>query len=183
MRGLGGAHLRAALSGRPPERHRSAGRQEASERPSGKSRNVFQQVSLKLEPESESGRDWERARGGASGLPRSPEFSRRRGCGEWGEEQGAGSWCCWRDPRPDLGCPGLQGAGPAAARPREGVRPWPSYSKKNKARLSCKTRIPCQPPCATGPPRMHSIPTRAPAGTTQWLGVLAKRLGCPGFKS
>lgn len=133
------------------------------------------------EEERASGRGWEPGRGeaGRGGVGRGfrpaqkPGVLRRWGCGEWGKEQGAGSWCRQQAPGPDPASPGLQGAGPAAARPREGVRPWPSYSKENKARLSCKTRILCQPSCATGPPECSPSPPVHPpgphSGWERWL--------------
>lgn len=54
--------------------------------------------------------------------------------------------------------------------------------RKTRPDFPAKPGFPASPHVPRGP-RMHSIPTRAHPGTTQWLGALAKRLGCPGFKS
>lgn len=64
----------------------------------------------------------------------------------------------------------------------EGVCPWPSYSKKNKGRLSCKTGIPCQPHEPQG--SLNALrPHPCTPRSTQQLAALVKRLSCPGFKS
>lgn len=59
----------------------------------------------------------------------------------------------------------------------KGVCPWPPYSKRNKGRLSGKTRIPGQPPRTTGLPDCTGSPHPCPPqGTNRGVaGALAKR--------